>query len=444
MTSQPKTQAGKNAVQNTLGPAASRVRDAATYALNRFRRGWRYEQVWTKWAYQAGLSLNEHLPERAKERFDLQLQPGDTTAYPKTKVSGKGLLIAPNNWAGQGAQWAKAASTLEGVEGFNLQFYVKSHLKYPADATVRKDVAQRSVLWSWGLNNWIDDNISHVIVESSKPFLGNLFWHKTPEHIRQAHGEIESLQERGKKVALLWHGSDIRSPQKHMEREPHSYFYRFPEDKRTIDQGKVEANAALADKYGLVEFVSTPGLLPYRPTATWLPQLYDKERWKPTTGPSAAQRSKPVVMHVPSHPYLKGTKLIAKVGKRLEDEGLITYEQVSGVHPSDMPETIGRADIVIDQLGDPNYGSAAIEALAMGKVVVGHVGEEVPQVVKETFGLELPIVDVNDDTLEEVLRDLAPDLERRKELAEKSSAYAKEVHNVDLVAGILDSKFLSD
>ena len=427
--------------------ATSRVRQADNYGLNRLRRGWRYEPVWTKWIYQAGLSVNEFLPQQLKERFDLQLQPGDTRAYPREKVAGKGLLIAPNNWAGQGAQWAKAASTLDGVSAFNLQFETHSHLKYPADATVRKDVAQRSVLWSWGLNRWIDQNISHVIVESGKPFLGNLFWHVTPEHLREVDGEIfreiESLKKRGKKVAFLWHGSDIRHPEKHMAREPHSYFYRFPEDKRALDQEKVEIRAAIADELDLVEFVSTPGLLPYRPGATWLPQLYDTQRWKPSGDAAANQRDVPRVLHVPSHAYLKGTEIIAGVCQRLQDEGVIVYEQISGVHPSKMPQTIESADIVIDQLGDPNYGSAAIEAMAMGKVVLGHVGQDVVQVVQETFGLELPIVDVNDDTLEQVLRQLAPDLERRQTLAADGEQYVRKVHNVDLVANVLDAKFLS-
>lgn len=431
-----------------LIPAVSRARQAGTYALNRVRKGWRYEPVWTKWVYQTGLSINEHLPERLKGRFEMQLEPGDTTAFPREKVEGKGLLIAPNNWAGQAAHWARAASTLPGVSAFNVQFETRSHLKYPADATVKKDVAQRSVLWSWGLNKWIDENISHVIVESGKPFLGNLFWHYAPEHTRELDGElgreIESLLERGKKVAFLWHGSDIRNPEKHMANESYSYFYRFPEDKRVVDQRKVEERAALADKLGLVEFVSTPGLLPYRPGATWLPQLYDTDRWKPSGDTVAQQRDVPKVLHVPSHPYLKGTKIIAEICKRLHDEGVIVYEQVSGVHPSRMPETIESADIVIDQLGDPNYGSAAIEAMAMGKVVLGQVGEDVPRVVEETFGLELPIVDINDDTLEDVLRGVAADRERRQQLAEDAAEYVRKVHNVDLVADMLDSHFLAD
>lgn len=412
-----------------------RLQGSAKYALNRFRYGWLYEPIWTRWMYQIGMFANEVLPAKLQERYELRLSPGDCSAFPRLKIEGKGLLIAPNNWAGQAAQWARAASTLPGVTGVNLQFDHGSHLRYPAEKTVKKIVVQRSAWWTWQLNRWIDNNITHVLVESTRPFLGNFY----PDDIRS---QVDSLRKRGKRVAFLWHGSDARLPQAHLDKEPYSYFRTFPQHKFVVDQGKVEASHALVDELGFVEFVSTPGLLPYRPNAIWLPQLYDVDRWKAPKPEDVVQRAVPVVAHIPSHPYIKGTELISRVCQKLAEEGVIDYVTISGLPPEEMPGAIGAADIVIDQIGDPNYGSAAIEAMASGKVVCGLVGEEVPEVVRATYGIELPIVNINDDNLEDVLRGLAADPQRRKELAIAGPKYVKYVHTTKRAADLLWDNFL--
>ena len=99
--------------------------------------------------------------------------------------------------------------------------------------------------------------------------------------------------------------------------------------------------------------------------------------------------------------------------------------------------------MVVDQIGEPNYGAAAIEAMRSGKVVLGDYGKQVGQVVKDTCGLELPMVDVQAGTLETVLRGLAPDRKQRLEIAELGPKYASKVHSRTAVASVLEDSFLS-
>lgn len=410
---------------------------AYRYGKNRFLYAYGSDKKAMRWLYHGIMEVNSRLPKRAKARYEMQLERGDLTEIPRVKVmTPNALLVGPNNWAGQGAHWAHAASTLPGFTGVNIQFAHDSHLQYSAAAKVKKDVVDRSILWSKRFDKWIEENITHVLVESGKPFLGNLYR-------GNLKGEVASLKQRGIDVAILWHGTDIRSPLIHMDRVPNSYFKHLSEAQRTAREQRVNQTKEAVEGLGLVEFVSTPGLLPYRPGAMWLPQLVDESLWVAPVPGDIASRTVPVVAHIPSHSFIKDTATINQVCENLEEEGIISYKQISGIAPADMPKEIGEAAIVIDQLGDPNYGSAAIEAMQLGKVVVGEVGEDVYKAVEMDTGLHLPVVHATRETLEQVIRDLASDPKRRREISLAGPKYISEVHSNERVASILSDQFLS-
>ncbi len=96
---------------------------------------------------------------------------------------------------------------------------------------------------------------------------------------------------------------------------------------------------------------------------------------------------------------MKGTQLIAPVLERLAERGTIDFRYVEGVAAADMPALYGEADIVLDQFRIGSYGVAACEAMAAGRVVVGHVSPAVRSHVLRATGLELPIVEATPDSL---------------------------------------------
>ena len=53
--------------------------------------------------------------------------------------------------------------------------------------------------------------------------------------------------------------------------------------------------------------------------------------------------------------------------------GLVDYTPLRDVPWSEMPGVIASADIVLDQFALGGYGVAAVEAMASGRAVVGHV-----------------------------------------------------------------------
>src|SRR5665811_2516908 len=85
---------------------------------------------------------------------------------------------------------------------------------------------------------------------------------------------------------------------------------------------------------------------------------------------------------------MKGSDLIDPLLERLHADGVIEYRRVQDIEPKEMPAIYGDADIVVDQLALGSYGVAACEAMAAGRIVLGHVSEQVRSAAQEAAGLD--------------------------------------------------------
>jgi glycosyltransferase involved in cell wall biosynthesis len=195
------------------------------------------------------------------------------------------------------------------------------------------------------------------------------------------------------------------------------------------------ANRRLLDELGLPVFVSTPDLLLDVPEATWLPVVIAPAVW--ASGNSPFQRPRPVVAHAPSSGPVKGSELIDPVLRRLDDERLVEYRRVEHVPHSAMAELYKDADIVVDQLRIANYGVAACEAMAAGRLVVSHVSDFTRGVVRDLTGWDLPIVEADADSLEDVIRRAVADRDRSRARAARGPDFVSEIHDGRRSAGLL-------
>jgi hypothetical protein len=239
-------------------------------------------------------------------------------------------------------------------------------------------------------------------------------------------------------VALVWHGSDIRLPSAHAAMEQDSPF----RDGAYVDTDALEsiaaANARLAAEAGVPVFVSTADLLDFAPGATWLPVVVDVDRWGAAAERPAVSGDGPLrVVHVPSRAGLKGTHRITDTMRRLHDEGIVEYTEVHGVAADRMPALYGSADVVLDQFLAGAYGVAVCEALAAGRLVVGHVSESTRAAVHRASGRTLPVVQARADELEGVLRAVAADRSGFAARAAEGPAFVRAVHDGRLSAEAL-------
>ena len=134
-------------------------------------------------------------------------------------------------------------------------------------------------------------------------------------------------------------------------------------------------------------------------------------------------------MHAASAPLQKGSHYIEPALEPLLRNGTVDFRLVTGTAASEMPAVFAGADIVIDQFRAGSYGVAACEAMAAGRVVIGHVLPFVREHVEAEFGMPLPIVEATPETVRETVQRLAADRAAAQAIAAAGVAYVEAVHS---------------
>lgn len=356
--------------------------------------------------------------------------PAPPTLPPDTPIR---LFIGPVNYAGQGDKWARAAEQNPLVLGRNLVSSENNVFRYDADYTVRWRTMTHSRRWQRDFLKALTDGYTHVLFEAQFPVLGGMFNHDVRRQIR-------ALRDGGVKVGMVCHGTDIRLPSAHRAREPWSYFADSSWTSIPRLEKLVTENRQLLDDVGAPTFVSTAGLLLDVPYAQLLPVVIDPALWQ--TSEPVLKRERIRVMHVPSHPLQKGSILIDDAMQRLQDEGIIEYTHVLGQTQTEMPALVASSDIVLDQFRVGEYGVAACEAMAAGRLVVSHVSDQVRGVVADKSGMQLPIVEGTIDSLEGVLRDIATHRDHYASIAAQGPEFVRTLHDGRFSRIVLEQHFL--
>jgi len=361
-------------------------------------------------------------------------EPGDDVReLPATQSrptgDGRVVGIGPANMAGQGWAWAKALEReLPGTRTEVLMVDRGSPLIFPADELVTTATYGRDVQWQESTRDRILSTWTHALIEAGRPLMGVL-------NGRTFAADAALMEQAGVKVALVFHGSELRDPRRHAGAHRWSPFLDTADEWVQRVQATVDMLRPDIEAFSGPALVSTPDLLEDLPRATWLPVVVDCEVWKPRA--ERPERAVPVVLHTPSRAAIKGSAFVDDALAPLEAEGLVEYRRVEGVAPERMPDVLGDADIVLDQFAIASYGVLACQAMASGTAVIGHVSAEVRAAVERATGQVLPIIEATPDTLEATLRRLLATPELRRAAAQAGPAFVRAVHDGKRSARIL-------
>lgn len=251
---------------------------------------------------------------------------------------------------------------------------------------------------------------------------------------RNLQADIDYFNSRGTRVALAFFGSDIRDPYLHRELHPWSPF--SDPDCYLSSRAALKAlrNERLVRGFGGPVFVATPDLLDFVQHGVWLPHRIDVER---VSRPKRSRR-RPIVVHAPSHPHLKGTAFVEQATSRLVDEGLIEYRTITRAPRGEVLAALHDADIVVDQLLLGAYGVLTCEALASGAIAVCYLGQR----FRDKFDEDLPIVEARPDTLESVLRKTVAEIDDRELRVAAGYAFLDRWHSGKHVWSVINREFL--
>jgi glycosyltransferase involved in cell wall biosynthesis len=203
----------------------------------------------------------------------------------------------------------------------------------------------------------------------------------------------------GKKSVMHYLGSDIR--------------------------GKSPTELAFGKNAG-AEVVGSFDAIRWVPEAEVIPPGIDVQAIEPSP---PSERDRPVIVHAPSSRRRKGTEHVLEACEGLDAELVL----VEGLHHAEAFERYRDADIVVDQLNSGWYGLLAIECMALGKPVVGHLHEEAVARTEAELGVQVPVVRATKDDLRSRLEPLVKSAAGRRRVGEASRAYAERVHDIERV-----------
>lgn len=346
------------------------------------------------------------------------------------------LLIGPVNYAGQGYRWARALEETGEVSARNFVHAENNVLRYAADYTVPWRTSEHSRAWQRAMTETITSDYTHVLIEANVPVLGGLFDGDLPR-------QIALMQAGGAKVGFIGHGTEVRLPSTHLTSTPWSH---FTDSDEWVAAEKVEAvvekNLEVIARMGLPTFVSTAGLLIDLPDAHFLGVVIDPSRW--ANDAPVLEGPRPRVVHAPTNPHVKGTPLIVPAARRLHEQGVIEFTQLDRIPNEEMPAVLVSTDIVLDQFRVGDYGVAACETMAGGRLVLAHVTDQVRREVQRHAGMPLPVIEATPDTLEDVLRDIAARPDHYRAVAADGPKFVRRLHDGTFSRRVLMDRFLTD
>jgi glycosyltransferase involved in cell wall biosynthesis len=163
-------------------------------------------------------------------------------------------------------------------------------------------------------------------------------------------------------------------------------------------------------------FVTDPALLRQIDGAHWLPLVVDVED---PSAPPIMERAVPVVVAVAETVPAVVDSALTELAAR----GVIEYRQASP--GDDSAAWLREADIVVDDLTLGSYEALACQAMAAGRVTVGHI----PKDIRALLPAELPIVEASPDDLAVVIERLAGDRALARLTAADGPSYVRELHD---------------
>lgn len=171
----------------------------------------------------------------------------------------------------------------------------------------------------------------------------------------------------------------------------------------------------------------------------WSANILDDNLKKLIDEKIVSQNEIPMIIHCPTNQLTKGTSYVDQALENLKAKGYnFTYKAIEGMERDELHTFIQeKADIVIDQFLVGSFGNLAIETLALGKISICYLNEELCL----QFTKDCPIVNATIETLESELEKLIDDVNLRSSISEKGPVFINEKLNDKIIIDKLTSLY---
>lgn len=266
-----------------------------------------------------------------------------------------------------------------------------------------------------------------------------LFWDDLPDLNTNPFADMKIGRRLGRKIIMTLQGCDARIAEESNKRNEYTPCHPERCGAYSVCLAQLDAQrrkmiseiAPLCDRV----FFLNPEIGHYVPNAEFLP--YANVDVEALTVAPVTNRARPVVVHAPSDPKIKGTSQILEALESLRAKHDFELVLVERKTHSEAMEIYKSADFVIDQILAGWYGGLAVEVMAMGKPVACYIRDEDKMFVPQGMLDDMPLMKVRPQTLRD---DLDSIFTRRAEWAEiggRSRAYVERWHSPIRIAAAM-------
>ena len=230
----------------------------------------------------------------------------------------------------------------------------------------------------------------------------------------------------GKKVLMHYLGNEIQGYKVSVEKYKWTNMPGFMGDKDPVLYDKQnEKRFAFESKYICLKFVCAPCYSEFVPGSSVLPLAIDIDSYSFTQHPKNEVLE---IMHAPTNRGFKGTDYILAAIEKLISEGYpIKLNLVENMTHDMIKEEYKKCDIFIDQIMGGWYGTASIEAMALGRPVICAIRQSYFEYID--FGSEIPIIPADPDSIYDSILFLINNREKLPEIGKASRKFIENIHD---------------
>lgn len=246
--------------------------------------------------------------------------------------------------------------------------------------------------------------------------------------LMQDYSDLPLIKAAGKKIFMHNVGSDVRQYSISRKLTPYADYIVKNKNEDQIRK-QIECLAQYIDHCIVADAELYEYVKSFYKQVHFIRQPIDLDKYKPLDN-FVFRKEKPVIVHAPTSPKVKGTEHILNAINELKKDYNFEFIPVIGMSHEEAKKVYQQADIIVDQILIGGHGGFALEAMAMQKPVICFISN----FMREYYPKDLPIVSANPKNIRQELKTLIEDYEYRKEIAYKGRSYVERYHDVNIIA----------
>lgn len=237
-----------------------------------------------------------------------------------------------------------------------------------------------------------------------------------------------------KKVIMHYLGNDVQGYKKSVEQYKWTNMPGFigNNDAEKYDL-KILKRLVFETKYVDLQIVCAPCYSDFVKNSIVLPLAIDINSYSYVDHP---QNNTLIIMHAPTHRGSKGTEYIIGAIQKLISEGhQLKLNLVENTPHNKLKEEYIKSDFFIDQIMSGWYGTASLEAMALGRPVVCSIRKSYFEHID--YGHKIPIIHADPDCIYDSIKYMIENRAKLPELGRISRKFVEDIHDSRKLSKVL-------